>query len=397
MKKPVIRFKGFTNAWKVSPFGSLAKRASAANANEDLPRLEYEDIVAGTGLLNKNLFTKYSKKRGIVFHKGDVLYGKLRPYLHNWYLPMFTGLAVGDFWILQPQNIDSTFLYRLVQSRKFDVVANQSAGSKMPRADWKLVSNSDFFVPVEKMEQMAIGSFFAELDSLIEGKRVKLDKLKKLKQAYLNKMFPKKGFRVPEIRFKGFSGDWVEKPLGKIGSPYTGLSGKGKADFGHGNAKYITYMNVFSNPVATIEQTDKIEVDRMQNCVKKNDVFFTVSSETPEEVGMSSVWTYDAENVYLNSFCFGFRPNENIDPFYFAYLMRSPIERSQIILLAQGISRFNISKSKMMNISVLLPTIPEQQKIGAFFQNLDNLINLQQQELDKLSNIKSACLSKMFA
>ena len=132
-----------------------------------MPRVEYEDIISGTGRLNKDIFAKESDKTGIVFHKGDVLYGKLRPYLQNWLLPSFNGLAVGDFWVLQPQNADSSFLYRLIQSRQFDEVANQSTGTKMPRSDWKLVSKTEFFIPSTIGEQSAIGAYFEQLDNLI--------------------------------------------------------------------------------------------------------------------------------------------------------------------------------------------------------------------------------------
>lgn len=123
--------------------------------------------MSGTGRLNKDIYAKQSSKSGIAFHQGDVLYGKLRPYLQNWLLPTFEGLAVGDFWVLQPQNADSSFLYRLIQSRQFDEVANQSTGTKMPRADWKLVSKTVFSIPSNISEQAAIGTYFAALDSLI--------------------------------------------------------------------------------------------------------------------------------------------------------------------------------------------------------------------------------------
>ena len=123
--------------------------------------------MSGAGRLNKDIYAKQSSKSGIAFHKGDVLYGKLRPYLQNWLLPTFDGLAVGDFWVLQPQNADSSFLYRLIQSRQFDEVANQSTGTKMPRADWKLVSKTVFSIPSYISEQAAIGTYFTALDNLI--------------------------------------------------------------------------------------------------------------------------------------------------------------------------------------------------------------------------------------
>lgn len=157
----------YTSSWEQRKFEEIAVRSSVICSDDTLPRVEYEDIVSGTGRLNKDIYAKQSSKSGIAFHQGDVLYGKLRPYLQNWLLPTFDGLAVGDFWVLQPQNADSSFLYRLIQSRQFDEVANQSTGTKMPRADWKLVSKTVFSIPSSISEQAAIGTYFTALDSLI--------------------------------------------------------------------------------------------------------------------------------------------------------------------------------------------------------------------------------------
>ena len=162
-----VNKKRITSSWEQRKFEEIAVRSSVICSDDTLPRVEYEDIVSGTGRLNKDIYAKQSSKSGIVFHQGDVLYGKLRPYLQNWLLPTFDGLAVGDFWVLQPQNADSSFLYRLIQSRQFDEVANQSTGTKMPRADWKLVSKTVFSIPSNISEQAAIGTYFTALDSLI--------------------------------------------------------------------------------------------------------------------------------------------------------------------------------------------------------------------------------------
>ena len=162
-----MMFTTSTFSWEQRKFEEIAVRSSVICSDDTLPRVEYEDIVSGTGRLNKDIYAKQSSKSGIVFHQGDVLYGKLRPYLQNWLLPTFDGLAVGDFWVLQPQNADSSFLYRLIQSRQFDEVANQSTGTKMPRADWKLVSKTVFSIPSNISEQAAIGTYFTALDSLI--------------------------------------------------------------------------------------------------------------------------------------------------------------------------------------------------------------------------------------
>ncbi len=186
---PEIRFRGFTDAWEQRKFEEIAVRSSVICSDANLPRVEYEDIVSGAGRLNKDIYAKESRKSGIAFHQGDVLYGKLRPYLQNWLLPAFDGLAVGDFWVLQPQNADSSFLYRLIQSRQFDEVANQSTGTKMPRADWKLVSKTVFSIPSNICEQAAIGTYFTALDDLITLHQRELEKLQNIKKSMLEKMF----------------------------------------------------------------------------------------------------------------------------------------------------------------------------------------------------------------
>ena len=202
--------------------------------------------------------------------------------------------------------------------------------------------------------------------------------------------------KYPQLRFKGFTDPWEQRKLGKMGYTFTGLSGKTKEDFGHGNAKFVTYMNVFSSPVSNSEMVENVEVDSKQHQVEYGDVFFTTSSETPQEVGMSSVWLETAENIYLNSFCFGYHPMVEFDPYYLAFMLRSPVIRKKFMLLAQGISRYNISKNKVMEMLVPVPEIVEQQKIGSFFKQLDDTITLHQRKLDLLKEQKKGYLQKMF-
>lgn len=202
--------------------------------------------------------------------------------------------------------------------------------------------------------------------------------------------------KTPAVRFIGFAEDWEQRKLGEVGKTYSGLSGKTKDDFGHGEAKFVTYMNVFSNSVCLPNMTEAVEIDDKQNKVLFGDVLFTTSSETPEEVGMSSVWLENAENIYLNSFCFGYRPTKEFNPYYLAYMLRSPSIREKITFLAQGISRYNISKNKMMDIGIPIPSIVEQKQIGEHFRTLDSFITLHQRKYEKLKNIKKSMLYKMF-
>ena len=202
--------------------------------------------------------------------------------------------------------------------------------------------------------------------------------------------------KKPEIRFKGFTDDWEQRKLGDMGTTFSGLSGKTKKDFGCGDAKFITYMNVYTNAISDIGMTEKVGIDNKQHTVHYGDIMFTTSSETPEEVGMSSVWLGNEENIYLNSFCFGFRPTEILNSHYMAYMLRSDATRKNIIYLAQGISRYNISKNRVMDIEVPITTLHEQDTIGSYFDKLDHLITLHQRKLNKLKKVKKSMLEKMF-
>ena len=201
---------------------------------------------------------------------------------------------------------------------------------------------------------------------------------------------------VPAIRFAGFTEPWEQRKLGELGSTYGGLSGKAKGDFGHGEARFVPYTNVFDNPIGDSTRLERVEVDPCQNVVRRGDALFTVSSETPEEVGMSCVWPSDLGNLYLNSFCFGYRQDGSFDSNYLAYMLRSGSFRGQVEMLAQGISRFNISKGKVMEIEVPVPDKAEQAMIGRLFVGLDNLITLHQRKHDQLATLKKSLLEKMF-
>ena len=186
---PEIRFAGFTDPWEQRKLSEFVDRVTEVTSDENLPRVEYEDINPNSGTLNKALNFLGHAKKGILFQPNDTLYGKLRPYLHNWIHAWFPGVAIGDFWVLRPRDIDSSFLYRLVCGNEFDALANVSAGSKMPRADWNLVSGSSYLIPREKLEQQTIGSFFSHLDDLITLHQRKLELLQNIKKSLLDKMF----------------------------------------------------------------------------------------------------------------------------------------------------------------------------------------------------------------
>lgn len=188
-KVPEIRLAEFEGEWEEKEFTKIVKRVSTSSSSSQLPKVEYEDIVSGQGRLNKDVSNKFDNRKGIHFKPGYTLYGKLRPYLNNWLLPKFEGVALGDFWVFDPNGYNPEFIYYLIQSSHYQKVANDTSGTKMPRSDWKSVSTTNFALPSTIKEQVAIGSFFSNLDTFISSYQDKTSQLETLKKKLLQDMF----------------------------------------------------------------------------------------------------------------------------------------------------------------------------------------------------------------
>ena len=186
---PEIRLDGFEGEWEEKQFSKLVKRVTKSSDSDSLPKVEFEDIISGQGRLNKDISSKFDNRKGIHFKPGYTLYGKLRPYLNNWLLPKFEGVALGDFWVFDPNGNNSDFIYYLVQSSRYQKVANDTSGTKMPRSDWKSVSTTIFAIPQTIAEQQAIGAYFSNLDNLINSYQEKISQLETLKKKLLQDMF----------------------------------------------------------------------------------------------------------------------------------------------------------------------------------------------------------------
>ena len=207
---------------------------------------------------------------------------------------------------------------------------------------------------------------------------------------------------VPKLRFPAFRQcvGWQTKTLGSQGKLLASLSGKSAKDFNQGSATFVTYMNVFSNTFTNVLDRRAVDVaeDESQNAIVKGDVFFTVSSETPEDAGMSSVLLEDIENCYLNSFCTLFRFDKGKAPnsVFLGYFLRSVTARRHLSRGAQGATRYNISKSTFRDLPILLPSPPEQQKIADCLGSLDELISAEVRKLAALRNLKRGFMQQLF-
>ena len=361
-REPRCFLGSFDFSWEQRKFEEIAVRSSVICSDDTLPRVEYEDIVSGTGRLNKDIYAKQSSKSGIVFHQGDVLYGKLRPYLQNWLLPTFDGLAVGDFWVLQPQNADSSFLYRLIQSRQFDEVANQSTGTKMPRADWKLVSKTVFSIPSNISEQAAIGTYFTALDSLITLHQ---------RQHFLHST-PDISLSVRLIH-PFYTSSWEQRKLNEVVNVYDGVHQT--PDYKDSGVMFLSVENI-----STLKSEKYISEEAFQRDYKvypqKGDILMTRIGDvgTPNVVEATEKVAFYVSLALL-------KPTK-INSYFLCNSIQSPLfqkglkDRTLVTAIPQKINKDEIGK-----VNIILPTSSqEQQLIGDYFRNLDNLITLHQRK-----------------
>ena len=371
---PEIRFAGFTDPWEQRKFSDLTDRVSIQSSDSDLPQVEYEDIIPDEGTLNKDLRDKDGGKTGIKFYAGDVLYGKLRPYLMNWLYPQFNGVAVGDFWVLRATECDSSFLYRLIQTNSFQRLANVSSGSKMPRADWKLISQSFFAVPADHAEQKAIAKSLAELDSLITLHQRKHDKLVQLKKSMLDKMFPKPGETEPEIRFAGFTDPWEQRKLGDICERHKEMVPTPKDGYvrmgvrSHAKGTFLTMVK----PGAEIEEKELSRVKA--HCLVVNIVFAW-------EQAIAITSTEDEKALVSHRFP-QFLFHDDMHPDYFRYaILNDSFERHLWLASPSGAGRNKtLNVGTMLEYSFTLPNKKEQEAIASCLTRLDSLITLHQRE-----------------
>lgn len=241
-------------------------------------------------------------------------------------------------------------------------------------------------------EQRQIAAILSTWDEAITLTTRLIAALQRRKQALMQLLL------TGAVRFPGFEDEWEEYALENLGDTYSGLSGKSKEDFGSGKP-YIPYKNIFQNSAVDQTWMDYVNVreDEKQNRVVKGDIFFTVSSETPDEVGMSSVLLDDIGECYLNSFCFGFRLHNfsKLTPQYARFLLRSAHFRKSIFELAQGSTRYNLSKRELLKVTFNLPAVAEQNRIADLLTSLDTFITSQNELCTALQTQKRGLMQQL--
>jgi type I restriction enzyme, S subunit len=308
--------------------------------------------------------------------------------------PEHAGCNCIDILITRPSKaVDSEFLALWINSPlgKQQVLRNQGG---LAQQHFNVGDLSNLLVALPNQgEQRAIAEALSNADALIESLEQLVAKKRHLKQGTMQELLTGKK-RLPE-----FSGEWEVKRLGELGSTYGGLTGKTKADFGHGNGRYITFMNVMSNVTINCEIFEEVDVavTESQNLVAQGDLLFNGSSETPEEVAMCSLMTGDVSRLFLNSFCFGFRLHNQLDAdgLFLTYYIRSLEGRELMKSLAQGSTRYNLSKGALLDAKITLPKKPEQTAIALVLSDMDAEIAELETQLTKTRTLKQGMMHKL--
>lgn len=391
-KKPELRFKGFSDDWEQRKFFEIAQRESLVRfSTADFPSVEYEDVSPETGTLNKDIQSKEIEKKGFTFDNDNILYGKLRPYLHNWLNPNFSGVAVGDWWVLKPIRVDKNFLYMLIQTQKFDNIANQSAGSKMPRADWNHVSNASFMIPKNIDEQRRIGSYFESLDNLITLHQSKCDKLKIIKKLMLNNLFPKNGEKNPKWRFNGFNDDWEQRKWIDTVDISTEMVDPTSGEYD--DLPHIAPGNIESFTGRILDNVKSVKEEQLISGkfrFKPGDVIYgKINPQLGKYFyacvdGLTSAdaYVFNGKNGITQNFLFSLLQTEDFFKYSVSVSKRSGMPK--------------INRDELNAYCFLAPDEEEQNIIGNFLLNIDNLITLHQSEVERLKKVKQFFLDKMF-
>ena len=294
--------------------------------------------------------------------------GAYAGYVTYWEIPIF----VSDAFSVNPNDcLDTKYLYYYLKNIQEKIHATKK-GSGVPHVHGSSIAKFEIPVPPLPIQEeiVRILDHFTELTASLQAE---LQARQKQYEYYRNRLltFTKIGGGTQSVI-------WMK--MSEIGDFYSGLSGKSKSDFENGNSKYATYINVYKNLSLNIHTNDMVKIAKgeKQNAIQQGDVLFTGSSETPDECGMSSVVTEEVpEQIYLNSFCFGFRPYDKslFFPDFLKHLLRSKAMRAEITKTANGVTRFNVSKKLMGKILLPIPSYKEQIRLATILDKFETLVN----------------------
>ena len=288
------------------------------------------------------------------------------------------------FQSLIAQSCDTNFLYYLIQTKKKDLI-RKACGSTFLEISANEVRKIQVKIPYDN-EQKKIADFLSLIDERIFTQNKIIEKYESLIQAICDTLIESGQHKV-ELSFNDF------------GEPYSGLSGKSAEDFGKG-WPYITYMNVYQNQIIDITDVGLVKINEteQQSIVRYGDILFTLSSETPDEVGMGAVYLGDAYPLYLNSFCFGVHITDEskIFPPFLAYYISSKSFRKAVFPLAQGSTRFNLQKNDFMKKIFHFPTVKKQSEIYSVLKAYSDKLSAEKNIVNLLCEQKSYLLRQLF-
>ena len=410
MQKPKVRFKGFTDAWEQRKLGEVFKEYSEKNHIE-LPALT---IIQGGGTVkrdesDRNLMYDKSNLSSYKMVKKDDFIVHLRSFEGGLEKASMDGIVSPAYHTFQGENVDSRFYYPYFRSHEFikkkliPHVYGIRDGRSIDIEGMKTIE-----IPyISLKEQQLIGNYLDCIDSLITFHQRKCEQTKKLKKYMLQKMFPKEGQTVPEVRFEGFTDAWEKRKLGDILiSLQNNTLSRAELSNETGVAKNVHYGDVLIKFGEVLDVSkeqlpritdEKVLVKYKASFLQNGDVIVTDTAEDTTVGKCSEIAGLNDEVVLSGLHTIPYRPIEKFASGYLGYYLNSSAYHNQLIPLMQGIKVTSISKSALQDTDIIYPKSEEEQvKIANYFQNLDHLITLHQRKCDELQNIKKFMLQNMF-
>ncbi|MBF02408.1 MAG: hypothetical protein CMP76_03840 [Flavobacterium sp.] len=386
-----MRFSGFEGEWEDNTLGEICKMQAGKFVSASEIYNEWQQglfhCYGGNGLRG---YTKSNNQNGMYS-----LIGRQGALCGNVTLVDGKFYATEHAVVVTPKSsTDNLMLHHLLKHLNLNQYAT---GAAQPGLSVQNLEKVEVKMPKAKAEQQKIASFLSLIDERIKTQNKIIEGLKVQMLGLQEEIFRQR-IKIKDEQGNRFS-NWEEKNLGEIGETFNGLSGKTKDDFGKGKL-YIQYKQIFDSARIRLTDCGQVEIleGEKQNKVKYGDIFFTTSSETPNEIGMSSVLLDDVHEAYLNSFCFGYRAFslDELNPIFASYFFRSTLFRNQVTNLAQGSTRYNMSKVELMKLKVLLPSLEEQIIISNILSASDKRIEVENHVLERYKLQKQYLLKNLF-